>query len=235
MKRTFKTWIVSLIAVSLFSLISVFLFDKPAALLVQDVFGSRQISGDLAGSHILSVPLVTTSVFVVLGVLAIMGRQFSIFEWTILLCDISILITDAIKNQLKFVFGRTWPDSWGPHIISLVHDNVYGFHFFQSGGSFESFPSGHAAGVAAVISVLWVVFPKLRFLYAICIGAADIGLVLLNLHFISDVVAGTFVGASTGLFTVALFLPNALIEHTKFDVAQNGMAPASNTFAQRPF
>ena len=65
------------------------------------------------------------------------------------------------------------------------------------------------------MSVLWIVFPRLRPLYVICIGAADIGLVLLNLHFISDVVAGTFVGASTGLFTVALFLPNAwLIEHT---------------------
>ena len=56
--------------------------------------------------------------------------------------------------------------------------------------------------------------------YAMCIGTADIWLVLLNLHFISDVVAGTFVGASTGLFTVVLFLPNArLIERTKFDVA----------------
>jgi membrane-associated phospholipid phosphatase len=159
MKRTFKAWVISLVAVALFSLISVFWFDKPTALLGHDIFGSRQISGDLAGSRILSVPLVTTSIFVVFGIFAIMGRQFSIFEWTILLCDISILITDAIKNQLKFVFGRTWPDSWGPHIISFVHDNVYGFHFFQSGGSFESFPSGHAAGVAAVISVLWIVFP----------------------------------------------------------------------------
>jgi membrane-associated phospholipid phosphatase len=236
MKRTFKAWIVSLVAVALFSLISVFWFDKPAALLIHDIFGSRQISGDLTDSRILSVPLVTTSVFVVFGILAIMGRQFSIFERTILLCDVSILIANAIKNQLKFVFGRTWPDSWGPHIISLVHDKVYGFNFFQSGGSFESFPSGHAAGVAAVISVLWVVYPKLRPLCAICIGAADGGLVLLNLHFISDVVTGTFVGASTGLFTLALFLPDArLIEQTKFDVAPNGMAPDSNTFAQRPF
>jgi membrane-associated phospholipid phosphatase len=235
MKRTLKFWIASLLAVVLFSLISVFWFDKPTAFLVHDIFGSRQSSADLADSRILSVPLVTTSVFVVLGVFAIMGRQFSIFEKTILLCDISILTTDAIKNQLKFVFGRTWPDSWGPQILSLVHDNVYGFHFFQSGGSFESFPSGHAAAIAAVMSVLWIVFPRLRPLYAIGIGAADIGLVLLNLHFISDVVAGTFVGASTGLFTVALFLPNAwLIEHTKSDVAPNGAEPASSMSAQRP-
>jgi len=58
------------------------------------------------------------------------------------------------------------------------------------------------------MSVFWVVFPKLRPLYAICIGAADAGLVLLNLHFVSDVVAGTFVGVSTGMFTVALCSPN---------------------------
>jgi membrane-associated phospholipid phosphatase len=33
---------------------------------------------------------------------------------------------------------------------------------------------------------------------------ADAGLVLLNLHFVSDVAAGTFVGVSAGLFTVGL-------------------------------
>jgi membrane-associated phospholipid phosphatase len=232
MNSTFKAWIVTFLAVALFSLISVSWFDKPTALLVHDIFGSRQVSAGLADSRILSVPLVTASIFVIFGILAMMGRQFSIFEKTILLCDISILAAYAIKNQLKFVFGRTWPDSWRPHIISLVHDNAYGFHFFQSGGSFESFPSGHATIVAAVMSVLWIVFPRLRFLYAICIGAADVGLVLLNLHFISDVVVGTFVGFSTGLFTVALCLPN--IQPTGFDVAQNGTQRVLNGLAQRP-
>jgi membrane-associated phospholipid phosphatase len=204
MTRTFKIWLASLLAVALFSLISVLWFDKPTALLVHDIFGGRQISTALADSRILSVPLVTASIFVIFGLLAIMGREFSIFENAIVLCDISILAADAVKNQLKFVFGRTWPDSWGPHILSLVHDNVYGFHFFQSGGSFESFPSGHATVVASVMSVLWIVFPKQRALYAICIGATDIGLVLMNLHFISDVTFGTFVGFSVGLFTVSL-------------------------------
>jgi membrane-associated phospholipid phosphatase len=41
-----------------------------------------------------------------------------------------------------------------------------------------------------------------------CIVAADAGLILLNLHFASDVIAGTFVGVSTGLFTVALCAAN---------------------------
>ena len=44
----------------------------------------------------------------------------------------------------------------------LVHDNAYGFHFFQSGTSFESFPSGHAAVAAAALSILWILYPNTR-------------------------------------------------------------------------
>jgi membrane-associated phospholipid phosphatase len=120
-------------------------------------------------------------------------------------CDISVLATIIIKDQLKFVFGRTWPDTWGPGIVSFVRDDVYGFHFFQFGKSSESFPSGHAAVAAAVLSVAGMLFPSLQAACAIGVVLADAGLVALNLHFLSDVVAGSFVGFSAGLFTVALW------------------------------
>ena len=106
--------------------------------------------------------------------------------------------------------GRTrillWQDvarQLGANTMSLIRDNAYGFHFFHSGKSFESFPSGHAAVIAAVMSVLWILHPRLRSLWAICVIAADIELVAVNIHFLSDVVAGSFVGVSTGLFTIA--------------------------------
>jgi membrane-associated phospholipid phosphatase len=51
---------------------------------------------------------------------------------------------------------------------------------------------------------VWILFPELRVICAIGAIAVDLGLVALNLHFLSDVVAGSFVGISTGLFTVAL-------------------------------
>jgi membrane-associated phospholipid phosphatase len=143
--------------------------------------------------------------FVVLGLSAVMGRRFSKLEATVLLCDISMLAADATKNQLKFAFGRTWPDSWKPDILSLVHDNAYGFHFFQPGTSFESFPSGHAAVAAATLSVLWILYPRLRAVWGMGVVTAAVGLVALNLHFLSDVIVGSFVGVSTGLFTVALW------------------------------
>jgi membrane-associated phospholipid phosphatase len=207
MTRQFKNWLIGLLITTLLVSASVAWIDKPVALAIGATFGSWNLPDAIVGSPGLSIPLATALVFVIFGLLAVMGRKFSELERSILLCDISVLAADAVKNQLKFVFGRTWPDSWDPQIISLVHDNVYGFNFFHYGRSFESFPSGHAAVAASVMSVLWMLFPRLGIVCGTCICAAGLGLILLNLHFVGDVIAGTFVGVSTGLFTVTLCAP----------------------------
>jgi membrane-associated phospholipid phosphatase len=198
-------WLAGLLTITLMAIISVHWIDRPLALWVHEIFGSPRKAVELADSRIFSIPLVSTSTFVILGLLAIAGRRFSKLETAVLLCNISMLAAEAIKNQLKFVFGRTWPDSWGPGVQSLVHDNVYEFHFFRPGTSFESFPSGHAAVATATLSVLWILYPKRRALWGMGVVTAAVGLVALNLHFLSDVIVGSFVGISTGLFTVALW------------------------------
>ena len=204
MTRTFKIWLVGFVVTATVVWVSVQWIDRPIALWIFDVFGGRRIPTQTA-DRIFSIPLITTIVFVICEIIAIMGRRVSKLEAAIAMCAISTLATTVIKDQLKFAFGRTWPDTWGPGIMSFVRDNVYGFHFFQSGKSFESFPSGHAAVAAAVLSVIWILFPNLRVFCTIGLIAVDIGLVALNLHFLSDVVAGSFVGISAGLFTVALW------------------------------
>ena len=205
MTPAFKLWAATFLAVAVFTLIAISWLDRPIALLLHGMFGGRPVPAGVIRSPGLSIPLIASSVFVAFGLAALIGRQFSKLETVVLLCTVGVLAAEVIKNQLKFVFGRTWPDSWEPGITSLVRDNVYGFYFFHGGQSLESFPSGHAAVAAAVISVLWISYPKLRMAYAICISAADLGLVLLNLHFLSDVVSGTFVGISAGWFTVAVW------------------------------
>ena len=161
MTRTFRKWFVSLVLTAAFVWICFRWFDKPIALWIYDIFGGRRAPTELA-DRILSFPRMSAIVFVVCGLAAIMGRAFSKLEAAVAMCAVSTLATIIIKDQLKFVFGRTWPDAWGPGIVSFVRDNVYGFHFFQSGTSFESFPSGHAAVAAAVLSVAWILFPNLR-------------------------------------------------------------------------
>ena len=205
MTSAFKLWIASLLAMAVFTLLAIWWLDRPIALLVHELFGGRQVSSDIARSSVLSIPLMTACVFVVFGLAALMGRQFSRLESVALLCTVGILAAEAIKDQLKLAFGRTWPDSWAPQITSLIRDHAYGFHFFHGGHSYESFPSGHAAVATAVISILWTAYPRARIAYAICILAADLGLVLLNVHFLSDVLAGTFVGLSAGWFTLAVW------------------------------
>jgi membrane-associated phospholipid phosphatase len=208
MTRIFKAWIGGLLLTTMVTWISVAWFDKPIAIFVAGLFEHRPLQNELATQTPgFSIPFVSAVVFTIFGFAALLGRNFSKFETAVLLADISLLVTEPIKNLLKFVFGRTWPDSWAPGILSLIRDNEFGFHFFQGGRSFESFPSGHAAVTAAVTSVLWLMYPRLGFVWAIGIVAANIGLVLLNLHFLSDVVAGTFVGVSSGLFTAALCAP----------------------------
>jgi membrane-associated phospholipid phosphatase len=209
MTLAFKTWFVGLVLTAVVVSVSIQWFDRPIALWVYDIFGGRRIPTMLT-DRIFSISLVSAIVFVTCGLVAIMGRRFSKLEAAVAMCAISALATTIIKDQLKFAFGRTWPDTWGPGIVSFLRDNAYGFHFFRSGKSFESFPSGHAAVAAAVLSVVWILFPKRRVICAIGVVAVDIGLVALNVHFLSDVVAGTFLGLSTGLFTVALWRASEL-------------------------
>jgi hypothetical protein len=52
-------------------------------------------------------------------------RKFSKFQTVILSCDVSVLAVHAAKDELKFLFGRTWPESWGPNVTSLMRDNTY--------------------------------------------------------------------------------------------------------------
>jgi len=208
MRQACKAWIASLVLTFGVVWLSILWLDRPIALWVHDNFGEvfeeHQMAVRLVDTKVLSLPFVATCFFIISGVFALARRYFSRLEATIALCAISMSASVVVKDELKVVFGRTWPDSWYPGIPSLVRNGAYGFHFFRSGKSFESFPSGHAAIAAAILSVLWLLVPNLRLMCAICILAVDCGLVALNLHFLSDVIAGSFTGVSVGLFTVAL-------------------------------
>jgi membrane-associated phospholipid phosphatase len=215
MARVFKNWLVSLCLTAAAVWLSILWLDRPIALWVKNIFGEWRVPHGLTDSPASSTSLLPAIVFVLCGLVAVMGRRFSKVETTISLCAISTLAGIVVKDQLKFVFGRTWPDSWAPNVLSFIHNGVYGFNYFHSGKSFESFPSGHATVAASILSVPCILFPRLRFLCAICLIGIDIALVALNLHFLSDVIAGSFTGISMGLFTLALWRAGYPIDDRK--------------------
>jgi membrane-associated phospholipid phosphatase len=145
-------------------------------------------------------------------------RRFALYplsypDAVLVLCEASLLITKLALAPLKLAFGRTWPLYVHP---SFLADGVYGFNFFSDGLQYESFPSGHIASVCALVVVLWTTYPRFRPLYAAIVVGMACALVLGNYHFLSDVIAGGFLGGVVARFTSALwdlakkaFLPNS--------------------------
>ncbi len=92
------------------------------------------------------------------------------------------------KTVLKDVFGGTNTRTW------LVHPSLLEFHWFQGGGDFQGFPSGHMAIFTVLLFGIGRYFPRLR---PPCIGlliALALALMLTEYHFLSDIVAGFSVG-----------------------------------------
>jgi membrane-associated phospholipid phosphatase len=55
------------------------------------------------------------------------------------------------------------------------------------------------------MAVLWLCYPRWRALYAVVVGLAVVGLLGSDFHFLGDIVAGAFVGASTGWLAVLMW------------------------------
>lgn len=199
-----QRWLISLATASMASAISYLWFDRPISLLVHVRLSHRDVFAQLTHSPDPFIPLALVT-FIGLGLWCFFGRPLSHIHVAALLCSISLIMAEATKNQLKFIFGRTWPDTWIQNNPSFIRDGAYGFNLFHGGAGYASFPSGHSAVICAVISVLWVFYPKLRAIYLFVFLAVAVGLIGANYHFVSDIIAGAFVGISTGWMTTALW------------------------------
>ena len=113
---------------------------------------------------------------------------------------ISVLGTLGAKNILKIVFGRYWPDTWLNNNLSWVHNHVYGFDFFNF-QDYSAFPSGHAAVTFTIMTLCWIYYPRFRALYALICFGLSFSLIALYYHFVSDVIAGAYLGSLIAVLT----------------------------------
>jgi membrane-associated phospholipid phosphatase len=198
-----RKWLLALLVTSAAVPACYFWFDRPVASWAHVEF-PRQ-AAFVALTYIPDPLLVIAVViFVLLGLKSFLGKPLSSWQMLILLCSVSVTMTEATKNELKFVFGRYWPDTWIHNNPSFIHDGAYGFHFFHGGAAYGSFPSGHTAIACAVASVLWIGCPKLRVLWALAVLAVVVGLIGADYHFVGDIIAGAFVGSTIGWMTMTL-------------------------------
>jgi membrane-associated phospholipid phosphatase len=112
----------------------------------------------------------------------------------------AILIAAVLKEELKWVFGRTWPETWiksNPN-PSFFGDGTYGFFPFHGGQGYASFPSGHTTVMSAFAGALWFIAPKCRWIGLVLVIAVVIGLLGADYHWLSDILAGAVLGGATG-------------------------------------
>ena len=98
-------------------------------------------------------------------------------------------VSYLVKSALKYVFGRVNTRIW------LQQPDLYGFHWFQRRQGCEGFPSGHMVVIVTFLAALWRFYPKYRPWYLLLGLLLGVALVATDYHFISDVIAGAYLGA----------------------------------------
>lgn len=177
-----------------------FFVDRPVAFYVHD-HGLPKI--EVLRWLTLPEPIFQTwaPLFIALLMVRRAWGPFARWERVVLAICVSVIIADQFRQSLKTPFGRLWPDTWIDNNPSLIKNDQYGFFPFHTGVWYASFPSGHTARALAFFSVLWIAYPKFRWLWAlfsVTFGAALVGM---NYHFVGDVIAGGFIGGIVGAYT----------------------------------
>jgi membrane-associated phospholipid phosphatase len=135
------------------------------------------------------------------GIWLISGHQLRPWTATPFLCSSSAMAAVATVVSFKRIFGRGWPDP------TFIRDHLYGFHLLRGEMHWDAFPSGTAAVSVAILAVLWVLKPQWRLLGLLVVIFLIAAVVITNYHWLSDVLAGSFLGMSIGWATVRLLYP----------------------------
>ena len=201
LQSDFGIWIAALGGVTMAVIVCVLWLDRPIALLAYEWLGHHRALQHLVETPSFFGPLIVLA-FAVLLLRWMLARRFGTIDVVANLCTITLAVGDPLRGWLKFLFGRTWPAYGEP---SFIFEGAYGFHPFHGGPDFGSFPSGHAAAVFAVAAILWRYLPMYRALYAAGVALMSVVLLAGDFHFLSDVIAGAFLGITLSALVVNLW------------------------------
>jgi membrane-associated phospholipid phosphatase len=110
------------------------------------------------------------------------------------LVAITIPLTFFLKSALKHAVGRIDTRFW------LRHPGFDQFHWFHGRGNYTGFPSGHMAVFMALVIALWTFYPRYQSAYFGFLSVLALALIVTNYHFISDVIAGAYLGFLVNYF-----------------------------------
>jgi len=196
----FRRWLAALVVCSVAVVVCVEYVDRPAAEFFERTVHHSELH--LWLTHFLRpfvlVPVAALGLLFGAGCWRISGRELAAWTEIPLLCCWSIVWALAVEFAGKEICGRSWP------VPTYLSGHQYGFRWLHGGPGWTSFPSGTALGAWAPAAVLWQAVPRFRVAGALLATLLCAGAVATNGHWVSDVIAGAFVGVSIGWMTVAM-------------------------------
>lgn len=181
----------SALAALVLVVLSMRLLDLPLAAWFAGYLRSNALyarTSDIPDLLLITSLILTTLSWV--GYFYLSGRN--IHDRRTLFCQVTgtvLPLSFGLKTFLKWLFGRTETRTW------LWDPNSYGFHWFAGMEGFRGFPSGHMLVFTPLFLALWHFYPRYRLYYGVvwfCLSAA---LIATDYHFLSDVLAGAYIGA----------------------------------------
>lgn len=99
----------------------------------------------------------------------------------------AVPVAYLLKDILQYMFGRTNTKFW------LTTGEPLRFNWFHGAGV-GGFPSGHMAVFTAFGTAIWYAYPRYRCPTALGLVLLGTALIATDYHFLSDVIAGVYVG-----------------------------------------
>jgi membrane-associated phospholipid phosphatase len=190
------SWLLSLAICTLAVAVSFAYIDVPVARKFNGILGATSELATGFGSAIL-LSIEATVVLALVIVRITRGRLSPFREATLLACLTSICAYAMNDSALKFFFGV-------PDPTAVLDGTRHAFHLL-GGHSKGSFPSGHMVLAGAFAGVFMRLYRSSVLLFSVLLLIAAGLLIVGDWHFVSDVIAGTFVGVSAGLLAGELW------------------------------
>lgn len=193
-----RRWLLSLLICTLAVAVVFAYFDVPIAHRVYGIFGpAKYLASGFASFVLLGIE---AAVALVLVILRITRGHLSPFREAVALACLTSICAYAINDgALKLLFGVPNPGAF------LLHGAQHAFHFLK-GSSNCGFPSGHMVLAGSFAGVFMRLYRRSTLALSALLFLAAVLLILGDWHFVSDVIAGTFVGVSAGLLGGELWL-----------------------------
>ena len=192
--RNLVFWVVLIVVCYLF-------IDKPLAIYLQRFNGTGlRLFAHYATK--LGAGWINLSVAVILLAISFISHTKKIKAFAFFLIS-ALISTGVVCGVIKIVIGRARP-------FLFFHHDLYGFYFLKFSPHYWSLPSGHTTIISASMTALVLVWPRFEVLAMAAIVLVALCRLILEQHFLSDVLVGVMLGVE-----VTFFVFQQLITYTK--------------------